>query len=194
MNKRHLSLAILFFMISNYTLAQTSGMIADQVAIFYPAAFDAPRHLPSLALLKEPVVKDNVPAHWQVRPVFKMDDEKSVVEITLKETVDFYGTGEVVGPLKRNSQTVQLWNSDNYGYKKNEGKNLYQSHPWVMGIRDDGTAFGVLADNSYKQTIETEDQKISITSEGPAFRVIIIERGNPKELLKALADLTGKME
>ena len=195
MNKRHLLLVLLLFgLIVNYTLAQTSGMMADQVAIFYPTAFDAPRHLPSLALLKEPVIKGNVPVNWLVRPVFKIEKGKSIVEITLKEMVDFYGTGEVVGPLKRNNQNVQLWNCDNYGYNKNEGKNLYQSHPWVMAVRDDGTSFGVLADNSYKQTIETTDQSILITSEGPAFRVIIIERENPKELVKALADLTGKME
>ena len=185
---------LLFVIILNHALAQTSGMVADQVAIFYPTIFDAPRHLPSLALLKEPVVKGNVPAHWQVRPVFKTKDGKSIAEITLKEAVDFYGTGEVVGPLKRNNQQVQLWNSDNYGYKKNEGKNLYQSHPWIMGVRDDGTSFGILADNSYKQTIQMDDRSIIITSEGPAFRVIVIERENPKELLKVLADLTGKME
>ena len=36
-----------------------------------------------------------------------------------------YGTGEVVGDLRRNGKEVVFWNSDNYGYTKNEGKNLY---------------------------------------------------------------------
>jgi alpha-glucosidase len=193
MNKRYLPLIVLVLIAAN-AFAQSNGMIGDRMAIFYPQSFEAARHLPSLALLKEPVVKGQVPGNWKVLPVFKLKQEKSVVEITLNETVDFYGTGEVVGPLKRNGQYVQLWNSDNYGYAKNEGKNLYQSHPWVMGVRDDGTAFGVLADNTYKQSIQTDDQLISIISEGPAFRIIIIERENPKELIKALAELTGKME
>jgi alpha-glucosidase len=190
----YLSWITIFLFVALKAVAQTSGMMGDQIALFYPPSFDAPRHLPSFALLKEPVVKGTISTHWKIRPDFKQVEGKSVVEIILKETVDFYGTGEVVGPLKRNGQYTQLWNSDNYGYGKNEGKNLYQSHPWIMGVRDDGTAFGVLADNTYKQSILTTDQSILITSEGPAFRVLIIERENPKQLVQALAELTGKME
>ncbi|HSZ72192.1 MAG TPA: TIM-barrel domain-containing protein [Cytophagaceae bacterium] len=194
MKRNYLSLIAAVAFTAAQSFAQTSVMVGDRIAMFYPPNFEAARHLPSLALLNEPTVQGNVPNKWQVRPEFELADGKSIVQITLKEPVDFYGTGEVVGPLRRNGQTVQLWNTDNYCYKKNEGKSLYQSHPWVMGVRDDGTAFGIIADNTWKQTIQTEDQSILITSDGPAFRVLIIERENPKELVKALADLTGKME
>jgi alpha-glucosidase len=86
-----------------------------------------------------------------------------------------------------------LWNTDNFSYSKDEGKRLYQSHPWVMGVRQDGTAFGIIADNTWKQQFELNNP-IVISTNGPSFRLVIIEKENPEELLKTLASLTGKME
>ena len=189
----YLYLILLLVLTANKIYAQSSAMIGDRIAIFYPQNFDSARHLPSLALVNEPVITGDLSKGWKVVPEFKLIDGKSTAVISYKGKVDFYGTGEVTGPLKRNDQKVVLWNTDNYGYGKADGKRLYQSHPWIMGVRPDGTAFGILADNSWKQSIET-DESITITSEGPAFRILVIERPNPKELVKALGDLTGKME
>ncbi|MEQ8953765.1 MAG: glycoside hydrolase family 31 protein, partial [Gammaproteobacteria bacterium] len=52
--------------------------------------------------------------------------------------------------------------------------------------------YGVLADNTWKQTLSMSDH-ITFTSEGPAFRVLVIEGATPQEVLSTLADLTGKM-
>jgi alpha-glucosidase len=193
--KNKLVLALVFCLsITDNCLAQNNFLIQDKIALFYPPKFDSARHLPSFILIKEPIRQEALPPSWSIIPEFKTEEGKTIATITLKEAVDLYGTGEVTGPLKRNGQEIKLWNTDNYMYSKDEGKRLYQSHPWVMGVRENGTAFGVIADNTWKQTIQTERQSIVFTSEGPAFRVIILERENPKELLKALADLTGKME
>ena len=62
-----------------------------------------------------------------------------------------------------------------------------------MGVREDGSSFGILADNTWKQSINLTNP-ITITSDGPPFRVIIIEKDSPQELIKTLADLTGKIE
>ena len=41
----------------------------------------------------------------------------------MPDEVDFYGTGEVTGPLRRNGRTVELWNVDTpaYGLNTPEG-------------------------------------------------------------------------
>ena len=117
----------------------------------------------------------------------------TVAKISVGDNVDLYGTGEVTGPLRRNGRTISLWNIDTPAYGVDGGTHLYQSHPWVMGVRADGTAFGIIADNTWRQTIRT-DRDVVFESQGPAFRVVIIERDSPRQLMQALADLTGHME
>src|SRR5690606_31693628 len=99
----------------------------------------------------------------------------------------------VAGPLRRNDTKVTLWNTDNYLYSRDEGRRLYQAHPWIMGVRKDGTCFGILADNTWKQEF-TCSNPLLITSEGPSFRVFVIEKQTPELLMKTLGDLTGTID
>ncbi len=173
--------------------SQTSFLLSDQVAVFTPADFDSLEHLPSFALVKELVPGRRVPANWPLQPRFSRENGLSKVELVLPAGTDLYGMGEVNGPLRRNSTQTIVWNTDNYAYKKDEGKRLYQAHPWIMGLRRNGTAFGILADNSWKQEFHLGDT-VRIWSEGPPFRVLIMEAGSPAELLELLGEYTGKME
>src|SRR5205823_1904837 len=104
-----------------------------------------------------------------------------------------YGTGEGVGSIRRNGADLILWNTDNFNYTKDNGKRLYQSHPWILGVRANGTSFGILVDNTWKQEFKLNNP-IEIISDGPSFRIIVIERQSPQEVVEALAQLTGMME
>lgn len=173
--------------------SQTSNMAGDNIAVFYPNNFDPSGTLPSLIFVNDLTNHGSVPASWSIKPVFSVVNGKSVVKIPYSGSVDFYGNGEVTGPLKRNNTQVTLWNSEAPNYWIDNGTRLYQSHPWIMGVRPDGTAFGIIADHTWKQSFVITNP-LTITSEGPEFRVIVIERNSPQELLKTLADLTGKIE
>ncbi|HYX07096.1 MAG TPA: TIM-barrel domain-containing protein [Bacteroidales bacterium] len=193
MNRRLLILLVLLVSCNGLIYGQQkSYLIGDNIAVFYPADFDATGNLPSFALLKEPVKTGDLPDSWTLRPAFSSDDSLSIASIITGKDISLYGTGEVTGPLLRNGQKIELWNTDNYMYGKANGKRLYQSHPWVLGVRKDGTSFGILADNTWRQTLYTGDT-ITFKSQGPPFRVIVIQRNTPQEVLSALADLTGKM-
>ena len=171
-----------------------SGMIGDGTAIFYPQKFEAEQLLPSFALLEEPVVIEDITKAWEIRPEYSVNkDSLNVITIKVGEDVDLYGTGEVFGDLNRTGKEVTLWNTDNYAYDKDEGKRLYQSHPWILGVRKDGTSFGILVDNTWKQYFKLTNP-IEITTEGPAPRVIVIEKDSPQDVILALAKLTGTME
>ncbi len=107
--------------------------------------------------------------------------------------MSLYGTGEVTGTLLRNGKSITLWNTDNYAYHKDHGRRLYQSHPWVLGLRADGSAFGVLFDTTWKGELATDSDKIVLTTEGGPFRVAVIDRESPEAVMRGLAELTGKM-
>ncbi|HSZ26183.1 MAG TPA: TIM-barrel domain-containing protein [Cytophagaceae bacterium] len=174
-------------------IAQTNYSTNDSIAIFYPKDFDAIQTMPSFAINEEPAVQSGIPAGWQIKPIFSGSSDKTIATVQCGK-VDFYGTGEVTGTLKRNNTSITLWNSDNYGYEKYDGKRLYQSHPWVMGLRPNGTAFGILADNTWKMDIDITNTSVVFTSDGPAFRVLVLEAATPQKLIKKLAALTGKIE
>lgn len=173
-------------------MAQASFMSDDSIAVFIPANYDASNHQPSPVFVKELGFQGGIPANWRLKPVFSQRDGKQIATIHVGEGVDLYGTGEVTGPLKRNGRKISLWNIDTPAYGVDGGTHLYQSHPWVMGLRSDGSAFGIIADNTWRQTIST-DQNVVFESMGPAFRVVVIERPDVAQLMRALADLTGHM-
>ncbi|MCR4959444.1 MAG: DUF5110 domain-containing protein [Prevotella sp.] len=175
-------------------VAQTAFLTADSIAVFYPKNYDATQHQPSPIFVHELTPSTLHLPSSTLHPVFTTTaDGHSIATIHVGSDVDLYGTGEVTGPLRRNGRTISLWNVDTPAYGVDGGSHLYQSHPWVMGLRPDGTAFGIIADNTWKQTITTSDD-IVFNSEGPAFRVVIIERESPQAVMQALVSLTGTME
>ena len=186
-------LASILALNASISWGQTSNMVGDNIVAFYPGNFDAAGTLPSMIFKNDLNETGTVPTTWSVKPDFSVENGKNVVRIPYTGSVDFYGNGEVTGALKRNGTQVTLWNTDNPTFGVDNGKRLYQSHPWIMGVRSDGTAFGIIADHTWKQSFAITNP-ITITSDGPGFRVIVIERNSPQELIKVLSDLTGKIE
>ena len=111
----------------------------------------------------------------------------------MPEGTSIYGGGEVTGSLLRNGKTIKLWNTDSGAYGVDKGTRLYQSHPWMMGVRKDGTAFGILFDTTWKAELSSTDEKIELKSEGIPFRVFIIDRESPQAVIRGLSELTGTM-
>ncbi len=202
--------------IASVAMAQTAFMSHDVAgqpvltagqpvltAVFYPADYEARQHQPSPIFEQEPDMHYPLSDGWQLRPTFSHAGGRSIATISIPDgsSVSFYGTGEVTGPLLRNGRTVELWNIDNPAYGVDNGSHLYQSHPWVMGLRADGTAFGIIADNTWRQLITisspssdtSQPSSVTFESDGPAFRVFVIESQSPQELMQALVRLTGTM-
>ncbi len=167
-------------------------MTADGVAVFVPEGFDASQHLPSPIFLEDLARHGCVPSKWELVPQFSNENGKSVVRINVADA-DLYGTGEVWGPLRRNGDKNIFWNRDNGAYAAHDGKELYQTHPWVLGLREDGSSFGIIFDNTWRSELQC-DSVITYTSDGPAFRVVVIEKDSPAEVLKTLGRLSGTME
>lgn len=172
----------------------STAMVGDGIALFVPQGYD-PSKTPSLMLEKEPVYTDALPASWSLVPRFTLTDGKAGAVLAVPDGTSLYGGGEVTGPLLRNGMEIELWNVDNGAYRAvDNGTHLYQTHPWVMGVRPDGTAFGILFDSSWKSRLATGDKEIRFDTEGAPFRAFVIDRATPQDVVKGLAELTGKME
>lgn len=168
------------------TLAESVG---DRIVRFHadPAARDAA--LPSLALAKPLPAQGPAPEGFPVRPRFERRMGGQVVHIDIDRGTSLYGAGESIGPLQLNGRQVLCWNTDAYAYRDPA---LYQSHPWVLAVRADGSAFGVLADTPNRIVLDFASG-IEFRAQGPPFPVIVIDRGSPQAVLQALAGLVGTM-
>lgn len=194
---------------ASLALAQAPGAagvgekVGSGIARFHAPDADPAKFAPSMALLK-PLgwsKQGELDASSKARPVFsKSADGKFVTRIDIDAGTSLYGTGEIAGPLLRNGRKSVCWNTDAYGYTE-ENASLYQSHPWVLAVRADGSAFGVLADTTWRCEIDlTGEEKganaagsIVFRGEGEAYPVYIIERSSPQEVVKGLAELIGTM-
>ena len=169
-----------------------SMMVGEGIAEFIPKGYDAEK-IPSFAVDGEPEETGNLPEGWQLFPEFYLDNGKAGASLEVPEGTSLYGGGEVTGPLLRNGTTIKLWNTDSGAYSVDNGTRLYQSHPWMMGVRTDGTAFGILFDTTWKAVLSSNDEKIDLKSEGIPFRVFVIDRESPQAVVRGLAELTGTM-
>ncbi|MEO1584659.1 MAG: alpha-glucosidase, partial [Planctomycetota bacterium] len=167
--------------------------IGENVVRFHVSADAKAEALPSFALTEPRMPATGAaPSGFPVEPSFFVDDEgRNSFRIDIEPGTSLYGTGEVPGPLQRNGRSTTLWNSDSYAYK-DDTASLYKSHPWVLAVRPDGTAFGVMADSTWRIVVDLTDG-IAFHAEGPEYPVIVIERDTPQDVVRTLGELTGTM-
>lgn len=167
-------------------------IVGDGIAKFVPKGFNLSQ-MPSFALKAEPQEKGMLPSNWQLYPIMEKKKGHASAYLDVPQGTSLYGGGEVTGPLLRNGQSIKLWNTDSGAYSVDNGKRLYQSHPWVMGVRPDGTSFGILFDTPYKAKLTTTDERINFETEGELFPIFVIDRESPQAVIKGLAELIGTM-
>jgi len=189
-----------------YLIADGVGRFRDPADSHLPAA-------PSFALVNPPVGVGPLPSTFRAFPLFTTEPREGstarVVRIPAPRGTSLYGTGEVAGPLLRNGLSTTCYNTDASDYNDTT-PSLYQSHPWVLAVRPDGSSFGVLADTTCRCRIDLghsagaddaaelspASPEITFTVDDPStppFAVYIFERDTPQEVVAALADLTGRM-
>jgi len=160
------------------------------------ARFRDPRHAqqptpPFPALLQQPTARGSLPRSFQTRPRFMDHRGQRIVQIDLQPGTSVYGTGEVSGPLERRGSDITLWATDCFGYN-HRTKSLYQSQPWTLAVRRDGSAFGVMVETTHRCRVKI-GRTIEFACDGPSPAVIVIERPDPQSVVQTLAELTGYM-
>lgn len=173
--------------------APLAERIGEGIVRFHASVEAQKRALPSLCLERPRPALGTAPPDFSIHPQLTFEAGRQVVKFKVSAGTSLYGTGEVAGPLLRNGRRTVGWNTDAYAYGE-QSPSLYKSFPWVLALRADGTAFGVLADTSHRCEIDLRTEgEIRFLAEGPAFPVIVIERSTPQAVVMALAELTGKI-
>ena len=181
--------------------ASVSGTRVSTLRPRFPDGRGAPR--PSLLLPAEPVLGPR--AEPPVPVAFTRDATHVRARLELPPGTSFYGTGEVTGPLERSGRTVTLWNTDAFEYGA-ASTPLYQSHPYVLAVRADGSALGILADSIRRGTIacagtaqRSGSPAVELAFESGAageaepFDLYLIEGRRPLDVTRALAALVGRI-
>ncbi len=163
--------------------------IGDGIVRFHASDDARDNRLPSMALETPRDADGDAPAGFPSNVVFGRDGDRWTATIDIEPGTSLYGTGEVAGPLRRNGRVVETWNTDAYGYQ-DDAASLYTAHPWVLGVRADGSAFGVLCDTTYRCEIDLTSG-IAFRAAGQEQPVIVIERDTPLAVCEALGELTG---
>lgn len=180
---------------------QNDGLLGNGIARFLPAGVTCETLPRSFALLRPISAMGVVPPSWVVRPSFLRSSSGFEATIATETDISLYGTGEVAGRLLRNGTVTEVWAKQPFRIDADGSvasnyddlsPSLYQAHPWVLAVRADGSAFGVIADTTYRLTIDLREG-IRLQSSEP-FAVIVIEGDSPQRVLHRLADLTGKIE
>ena len=170
-----------------------SGDLGEGAALFLPEGMTPEDYPVSIALAAPPKTTGPLPAGWTIKPEFSQADGKSRVTLTLPPGTNLYGEGEVVGPLLRNNTDTIFWNTDNAAYARDKGRRLYQSQPWIMGVRPDGSTFGLLFDTTFRAELKTTDTTLDFVCAGPACPVIVVDRPSPQDVVRSLGKLIGTM-
>ncbi len=200
-------LAVLILTVSSCTdqtnsCPQAQGLIGEGIARFTPTDVACDTIPESMALVEPRPARGGIPADWEPRPSFTTTGATHRATIAIEEGTSLYGTGEIAGPLLRNGAVTEAWGEQPYRQAPPPGvspleyddlmPNLYQAHPWVLAVRADGSSYGVLADTTYRATIDLNGG-IAFSAEAP-FPVIVIEGQAPQEVLNKLGELTGTIE
>jgi len=106
----------------------------------------------------------------------------------------FYGLGEKAAHLDKRRSSFVNWNSDTPGYT--EGRDpIYQTVPFYLGLQD-GAAYGIFFDNSYRSYFDfgkSSQQRVWFGAEGGELNYYFFYGPSLKKILGRYADLTGHM-
>lgn len=172
-------------------IAQVAEVIGSGIVRFDASHEARVDRRPSIAMVQQfESLGDINPDMHPLTPSFSVNEEgRFVASIEIDPRTSLYGTGQVAGPLLRNGFVTETWNLDAFGYGL-DAKNLYTSQPWVLAVREDGSAFGVLADTTERCEIDLRGG-ITFRAVGHEFAVVIIDRDSPQQVMEGLAQLTG---
>jgi alpha-glucosidase len=128
-----------------------------------------------------------------VTPAFSKGVHNYRVRVPIAPGTVVYGGGESLTPLALNGTTIRLWNKDNYMYASFNGRQLYQSHPWVLALQPDGSAYGLMFCTTWMSQIQTTNSEVIFTTVGQLPPVITVSGTTPQDIILKLAKLTGYM-
>ncbi len=159
----------------------------DGIVQYHADAEAAAKAGPSLLVQTPAHARRPAPADLAVRPVFAGADGKHTATIAIAPGTSLYGAGIVEGPRLLNGRRFICSDPSTTGDAQN------QPLPWVLAVRADGTAFGVMADTTRRCELDLTGD-IVFRVDGERLPIIVIDRVSPVDVVMALSIVTGWSE
>lgn len=104
-----------------------------------------------------------------------------------------YGLGEKTGVLNKRGSVWTMWNTDVYAPYNLETDPLYESHPYMMVLKN-GHTHGIFFDHTYKTTFDLRHESFyTFTSDGGSLDYYVFAGPHPKDVLGQYTHLVGRM-
>lgn len=111
----------------------------------------------------------------------------------IPQDMHFFGLGDKTGGLDRRGQSFAMWNTDAYGFQTWSDP-LYKAIPFIVAADEQGKAFGLFLDNSWRTSFDfgrTERDSLTIGAEGGPIDYYLLAGPAPKDVVQSYAWLTG---
>jgi len=175
------------------TVQEVSG------TLFYPTRLESQNQakaeeVPFFHFLSAPQIVDGQTTS-KLSPSFCDTPTVFGVEIPTSKGSHWYGGGEQARSLCLNNTHFITWNTDAFAYTQ-ATPSLYQSHPFLMLLQEDGSAHGIIANSTYPLHFEMTETYLKIMSHSNPpipFSIFLFEGANPQEITSKLATMTGFM-
>jgi alpha-glucosidase len=115
------------------------------------------------------------------------------VRETLPAGEHIFGLGDKAGPLDHRGQAFSMWNTDAFGWQESTDP-LYKSIPFFVGVDDQGRAFGLFLDNTWRSWFDfgrTDPRVLTFGAEDGPLDYYVMAGPAPKQVVEAWAWLTG---
>jgi hypothetical protein len=123
-----------------------------------------------------------------------LKDQYLEVSTSVHPEAALFGLGERISStglaLRRSGRPLALWNRDCTDYPD---LNLYGSFPFVLELRRDGTAHGLLLWNSNAMdAVLTTDSRLSFRTTGGVLDLYVLAGPSPAQVVEQLTRLVGR--
>ncbi len=105
-----------------------------------------------------------------------------------------FGMGDKTGGLDRRGGTFVDWNTDFFGFAPWSDP-IYKSIPFYIGVKGDGTAYGLFLDNNWRAAFDfghRDAGSIQISAPGGPIDYYVIAGPTVADVVRRYTDLTGK--
>jgi alpha-glucosidase len=106
----------------------------------------------------------------------------------------YLGFGEKVGTLDKRGMRLTFWNTDVVPHHPDTDP-LYQSIPFFLGLSEEGRAWGLLLDETWRSEVDVaqaDPERLVWESRGPELDVYLLLGPTPAEVVQRLGALTGR--
>jgi len=181
-------------------LAHNATVEAVDGILFYPTRLKSQNaakaeEVPFFHFLSAPKIVDGATAS-KLMPAFTDTNLVFGVQIPVEKGAHWYGGGEQARSLCLNNTQFITWNTDAFAYTQ-ATPSLYQSHPFLMVVHEDGSSHGIIANSTSPLHFEMTDNHLKIMSQCTPpipFSVFLFEGASPQEITSKLAKMTGYMQ